>query len=651
MVSLEVVWNCRHLQSPSQHLQRVAASQCITANVDRTVDVLSSAVDIMKDLEFLASELFVLSRFLIKRRNQMRRHKTLQTLTQVEGCLKRYQETDFVGLVCKMHQHFKQARLGQQTGKVVELPTHAMLEYFLVRVMGTTAILVQTVNYCTTAAAALQTDINLAHLLPQSTMCLATISRIWVCCRSLYLDCLSWYSSLFPILTLLPRGEVWLLQTTPLPEDLTFWLGKRLCLDNMAVNPPSTGDRQSDSLVLLPSLGEDEDEESAETSTNCLKRSLVVEEDIGAPVSVSRVQKISDTGQRISDTGPPKKKKKGSQLCSETDVSSMFNSSPTVSDPSSLTPTSAVHVPIINRETSQRDEPTVEHVPIIKRELSSSLSGSQWPSQRQWSSVQELKRVVHQSNSCETVLNIFKEFEPKDSIDAMTVWDEYPQFSYSQKCQLFRNKLDTIKKCCCKADDEGVPGSVQDKWLADAKSQCLTYLKGLNASNKHNVSVMMTLEGLQEMTGELATGHLSLGEKTWMLNPHDARVLKMKLESCWRKMQKVKHPAKWKPLQDKARDRVMSYIKRSVAYQDVKTGATDGDGSDSVDYSGPPMPTRQKWKQIVLPAQRASSTSDRDNDERSDIKDTGLLAEADNSNACVAQKKSKRKKKKRNVNE
>lgn len=46
-------------------------------------------------------------------------------------------------------------------------------------------------------------------------------------------------------------------------------------------DPPLTGDRQSDSLVLLPSLGEDEDEESAETSTNCLKRSLVVEEDIG----------------------------------------------------------------------------------------------------------------------------------------------------------------------------------------------------------------------------------------------------------------------------------------------------------------------------------------------------------------------------------
>ncbi|XP_046555903.1 uncharacterized protein LOC124265158 isoform X2 [Haliotis rubra] len=585
MVSLDVAWNCRHLKPPAEHLQRVATSWGITANVDRTVEVLSSAVDIMMDLEFLASELFVLSRFLVKRRNQMRRHKTLQTLSQVEGCLKRYQETDFVGLVCKMHEHFKQ-----------------------------------------------------------------------VCCRSLYLDCLSWYSSLFPTLAVLPRGEFWLSQTTPLPEDLTFWLGKRLCLDNMAVDPPSTGYQLSHSLVLPPmSLGEDE-EEPAEDTSNPLKRSLIVEEDIGAPVSVSRV-KISDTVQRMSDTVPHKKKKKSTKHCSETVGTNLFNSGqgedvrmtdkllPVVSEPSLSDPVSAAQLPTIKKEPAPRYGNAVVDVPIIKDEPSTTHSGSPW--RPQWSSVKAIKRIVHQSNTCNTVLNIFKEFEPKDSINDKSIWDEYPKFSYTDKCQLFHNKLDVIKTCCRQADGEGLSGGGQEEWLNVAKHQCFTYLKGLNAFNKQHVSLMMTLEGLQEMTGELSTGQLTLGEQTWKLNPRDARVLKTKLESCLRKMRKVKQPAKWKPLQNKARYQVMSYIRLSVANKDLKTEATDDGVRDSnVACAGPSMPTRQQLN--VLPAQSVSSTSNRnDNCVQSYIRNTCLLEETDRGHVPVTQKSKKKKKKRK----
>ncbi|XP_067680299.1 uncharacterized protein [Haliotis asinina] len=679
MVSLDVAWNSRHLKAPAEHLQQVATSWGVKANVDRTVEVLSNAVDIMKDLEFLASELFVLSRFLFKRRNQMRRHKTLQTLSQVEGCLKRYQETDFVGLVCKMHEHFKQARLSQQTGKVVELPTHTMLEYFLVRVMGTAAILVQTVNYCVTATAALQTDINLAHLLPQSTMCLATISRIWVCCRSLYLDCLSWYSSLFPTLAVLPQGEFWLLQTTPLPEDLTFWLGKRLSLDNMAVDPPSTGYQPSDSLVL-PSISlVEEEEEPSEDTSNPLKRSLIVEEDIGAPVSVSRVQRISDTvqrndntgqvicdtgqkisDQRMSDNAPQKKKKKSIKQSNETVVTNVFNSKqeqevrltdkllPVVSGRSLLDP--AVQVPIIQKELSPRYGNAVDDVPIIKDEPSCSHSGSQRNYQRQWSSIKEIKSIVHQSNTCKTVLNIFKEFEPKDSIDTMTIWDEYPKFSYLDKYQLFHNKLDVINTCCLKADDEGLSDGGQKEWLNVAKRQCVAYLKSLNAFNKQNVSVMMTLKGLQEMTGELSTGQLTLGEHTWKLNPRNAGALKMKLENCLRKLRKIKQPAKWKPLQDKAREQVMSYIRLSVANKHMKTETTDdGVRNRNVACPGPPFPTQLQWN--VLPAQSGPCTSN-SNDDHAQlyIGNTCLLEETVQGLVPVTQKSKKKKQKKASTN-
>lgn len=217
------MWNCKDLPAPPYCEMKSSLTGSQKACVlEARKHLKESEAGVRDHIKLLSTELYVTKRMIYKLRNQFRSDKSLQTLRQVHACLKRLEVLNLEKQLSDTLQIVDRVFGGDDTE--VYLASRQVLEYHLVVLQGTSALLRQVVQYSLKTFIHVRQHLELGNMIPNNLILLALSSRIWYVCNSLGLHVCKWYKKLYPCLNVLPPTTVTWLQGEELPSDLTDWL-------------------------------------------------------------------------------------------------------------------------------------------------------------------------------------------------------------------------------------------------------------------------------------------------------------------------------------------------------------------------------------------------------------------------------------------
>ncbi|KAL5009030.1 hypothetical protein ScPMuIL_014611 [Solemya velum] len=176
------------------------------------------------------TEYSVLKRVIYKQNSQMRSYRGMKGLKRVESCLKRYLNIHLPSIVEEYAASILRLDVLQSSGGTVLLPSRQMVEYLLSQWMRAAMLLLQTANFCVYAFTSIYRSLEVkGELIPQNSLFLSIISRLWVLCKCLYGSLEDWYGNVYVCLDVLESTQAsWLPTDQVLPKDLSIWMTKEI---------------------------------------------------------------------------------------------------------------------------------------------------------------------------------------------------------------------------------------------------------------------------------------------------------------------------------------------------------------------------------------------------------------------------------------
>lgn len=231
----------------------------------------------------LSAEVAVLSKIGYKYSCRYRPFYFWSKVRRLLQCCKRINVFNLTGLFSKLRNSFESF---EPEERFTYLPSLRLVEYFLIRFIGSVSLFGATSNYSSklfsTCKRYLATH---AHNVPQHMLIISATSRLWILCSSIAKEMIAAYTTLFKLRkcllsskgddrnrpsSVLPDGEKF-------PKDLYVWLKKHMdwCVHFEKPNI-------SKNLWLKKELKKIND--SKNVSLNLTKNWFTTHEDIGEPV-------------------------------------------------------------------------------------------------------------------------------------------------------------------------------------------------------------------------------------------------------------------------------------------------------------------------------------------------------------------------------
>ncbi|KAL3874972.1 hypothetical protein ACJMK2_037918 [Sinanodonta woodiana] len=218
------MWNIRHLKPPPACSLKTCLDWEQSHIIQKAYSAICKAEESVQNHKILWTENTLLESLVYKLNNQFRAEKFFQGLRKIRSCLKRFKEVDLEKLLSEIKPEF-QIDPKMQVNRLEHLPSQQSVQYILVRIMSTTALLTQMANYCMYTFICSQMQLRIGSFIPQHLIFVSLVSRIWVICKSLCVSMGNLYNNLTSCLPALAKTEVsWLPEDEELPKDLLTWL-------------------------------------------------------------------------------------------------------------------------------------------------------------------------------------------------------------------------------------------------------------------------------------------------------------------------------------------------------------------------------------------------------------------------------------------
>ncbi|XP_017326332.1 nucleolus and neural progenitor protein isoform X1 [Ictalurus punctatus] len=268
-----------------------AVTEAVVVHCGNVLKLLGSRV--------LNTEIRVVHEILYVLHNGFRQHKPFLAIKQVQQCINRLQDMKLQAVLQDLQElcpNQIQRDVGVDVGHC-DVPSHPMLEWFCLKVLGASSLLCRTLDQCTKAFSLTRQHLRLSEFIVLNLVLTCMLSRLWVFFRGILRTLVPVYEGIMALLHEVVHCQpMTFLPDFTLPGDLAVFLGSTYSdLLEERSTPEPFGMKNLSVLDRLFEEGSEEQVEKREEEEMKIMQMLAREE----------MTSSMDLGRTILRRGPP----------------------------------------------------------------------------------------------------------------------------------------------------------------------------------------------------------------------------------------------------------------------------------------------------------------------------------------------------------